>query len=436
MKKIIAVIIFLFTFSFLQLESSFAQKELKLANYHFENFEFSKAIPLYLDALYIDTTLEAVEKLAFCYKKTHQYQEALNWYNRALEIPYFSSSSVLYYAEMLKYHARYNEAIEQFEFYKLYAPEKKEELEKEIKSCEYAKQIEPLKNIKVSNVKELNTKYSESGVTMFNNQLIFSSNRKYGSNQIIDNWTNNYYYKIYASSFSIEKSIIKYQRPKLFENTNINKGYHNAFPAFDILNNQIYFNRTEFEKNPNKAYQVKTKEFSNRVQVFKSNSSNGKRWSIPVPLDFNKPQSYSILHPTVSPDSKFLIFASDMPGGYGGYDLYISEILSYDSVSTPVNMGNIINSKGDELFPCFNSFGDLYFSSNGHLGMGGLDLYVSQYRNYEFGEINHLYPPFNSAQDDFSIYFLNNKNTGFFCSNRFGGLGEDDIYYFEIISNK
>lgn len=421
--KTYLLFIFVFVFKF-----SFAQKDLKLANFHFENYEYATAIPYYKNALYVDSTLEAVEKLAECYRQTNQYKDALYWYEKALQIPYYSATSVLYYADMLKTLGRYNEAIAQYEFYELYVQDnQKEKIKRMIKACEYAKsKYKNETEIKVENVKEINTKFSESGITSYNSQLIFSSDRKMGSNNLVDPFTKNHYFKLYAVNYSKNKEKFVYQKAKLFENYHINKTYHNAFPSFDILNKQIYFTRT----------QLNQKVSTNRIEIYKSKSTNGKRWQEPQLLSINNSSQYSILHPAISPDSKFLVFASDQPGGYGGYDLYISEIKEDGTLSSPINLGNKINTDENDLFPVFNSFGDLYFSSKGHLGFGGLDIYVSEYRNGVFDTPIHLDAPINSSFDDYSILFIESKKSGYFCSDREGGKGADDIYYFEYQQKK
>lgn len=420
-KYLLILLLFIFKFSF-------AQKDLKTANFHYENYEYATAIPFYKNALYIDTTLEAVEKLADCYRLTNQYKEALYWYEKALEIPYYSATSVLYYADMLKTAGRYNEAISQYELYELYLQEnQKEKIKKQIKACEYAKTIISKNNaIAVENVKEINTKFSESGIAIYNSQLVFSSDRKMGSNNLIDPYTKNHYFKLFAVAFTKNKEKTTYQKAKLFENYAINKSYHNAFPTFDLLNNQIYFTRTQL--NPKKEI--------NRIEIYKSRTVNGKRWQEPQLISINNSNQYSVLHPSVSPDSKYLVFASDQPGGYGGYDLYISEIMDDGSLSTAQNLGNKINTEENELFPTFNSFGDLYFSSKGHLGLGGLDIYLSQYKNGLFEAPVHLESPINSSYDDYSIIFTEPMKTGYFCSDRVGGKGSDDIYYFEYLRKK
>lgn len=422
MKKYL-FLIFLFSFSF-----SFAQKDLKTANFHYQNFEFATAIPFYKNALYIDSTLEAVEKLADCYRQTNQYKEALYWYEKALQIPYYSATSVLYYADMLRVAGRYNEAIAQYEFYELYVQEnQKDKIKKLIQACEYAKSIQHTKTkLVIENVKDINTKYAESGITLFNSQLIISSDRKIGSNNLTDPFTKNQYYKLYSIPYAKNKDKIVYQKAKLFDNYNINKSYHNAFPSFDLINNQIYFTRT----------QLNPKLETNRIEIYKSKSTNGKRWQEPKLLSLNNSFQYSILHPAVSPDSKFLVFASDQPGGFGGYDLYISEIKEDGSFSAPRNLGAQINTVENELFPAFDSFGDLYFSSKGHLGLGGLDIFVSEYKNDVFNAVKHLEVGINSSFDDYSILFTEPHKSGYFCSDREGGKGSDDIYRFEYHPKK
>ncbi len=419
---------YLFIFLLFIIKFSFAQKDLKTANFHYENYEYATAIPFYKNALYIDSTLEAVEKLADCYRQTNKYKEALYWYEKALQIPYYSATSVLYYADMLKTTGRYNEAIDQYELYELYLEEnQKAKIKKQIKACEYAKSIaNKNQEYKVENVKEINTKFSESGIAIYNSQLVFSSDRKMGSNNLVDPFTKNHYFKLYAVAFTKNKEKTNYQKAKLFENYAINKTYHNAYPSFDLINNHIYFTRTQL--NPKKEI--------NRIEIYKSKTLNGKRWQEPKLLSINNSEQFSILHPAISPDSKYLIFASDMPTSIGGYDLFISEILEDGSLSEPKNLGDKINTEENELFPTFNSFGDLYFSSKGHLGLGGLDLYHSEYRNGQFEAPSHLAAPINSSYDDYSIIFTEVPKAGYFCSDREGGKGSDDIYYFEYHPKK
>jgi hypothetical protein len=146
-----------------------------------------------------------------------------------------------------------------------------------------------------------------------------------------------------------------------------------------------------------------------------------------------KLKGYSIAHPAISSDDERFYFVSDMPGGYGGMDIYCCERRG-GFFSQPINLGPNVNTPGNELFPYISHEGYLYFASNGHPGLGGLDIYVSlPLEAGGFSEPFNMGPGINSSHDDFSIYFEEEGNTGYFASNRPGGKGEDDIYHFEMI---
>ena len=154
-----------------------------------------------------------------------------------------------------------------------------------------------------------------------------------------------------------------------------------------------------------------------------SNRSDAS-WSKPTELIISKDTLSSFAHPAVSPDGEWLYFVSDMPGGIGGFDIWRCKLLGKD-LGAPENLGEPINTPGDEMFPTFRPNGDLYFSSDGHPGLGGLDIFVFKDRKVE-----HLGFPMNSQGDDFGMTFEGKRNQGYFCSNRGDTRGYDHIYSF------
>ena len=154
-----------------------------------------------------------------------------------------------------------------------------------------------------------------------------------------------------------------------------------------------------------------------------SNRSDAS-WSKPTELIISKDTLSSFAHPAVSPDGEWLYFVSDMPGGIGGFDIWRCKLLGKD-LGAPENLGEPINTPGDEMFPTFRPNGDLYFSSDGHPGLGGLDIFV-----FKDGKIEHLGFPMNSQGDDFGMTFEGKRNQGYFCSNRGDTRGYDHIYSF------
>ncbi len=153
-----------------------------------------------------------------------------------------------------------------------------------------------------------------------------------------------------------------------------------------------------------------------------------------LPFNASEQASYSVGQPTVSADGKFLFFTSDMPGGFGGKDLYVVERYGLTRWSKPVNLGPNVNTEGDEMFPFIHADGSLYFSTNGHGGFGGLDVFYSAQINGEWVNAKNAGLPINSSKDDFGIVFDEKKNYGFISSNRYGGMGGDDIYQFKNLN--
>ncbi len=188
----------------------------------------------------------------------------------------------------------------------------------------------------------------------------------------------------------------------------------------------MYFTRNNFLNNKKGK---RDSEKTNNLKIYRATNSNGT-WTNVVELPFNS-DSYSVGHPDLSPDEKTLYFASDMPGGLGGTDIYKAEILGDNMYGVPKNMGSVINTSLDESFPFVTEYNVLYFSSNGHLGLGLMDIFKSDLAVMNI-EVENLGAPVNSNLDDFSFFLKNGTNTGYFASNRNGT--SDDIYGFNLLN--
>lgn len=207
--------------------------------------------------------------------------------------------------------------------------------------------------------------------------------------------------------------------------SNLNSKYHEGPAAFFKDGSQVIFTRNNFLNGKSR----KSSEGINKLKVY-SAKAKGSGWSDIQELPFNSDE-YSVGHPTLSPDDTYLIFASDMPGGFGGTDLYASK---YDGTnwSAPINLGKEVNTSGNELFPYLDPNGDLYFSSTGHPGLGGLDLfYVKMNEFTPRSTVSNLGKPINSEKDDFSLITDGSRKKGYFSSNRKRGGDDDDIYSFD-----
>ncbi|WP_320814685.1 OmpA family protein [Flavobacterium sp.] len=272
----------------------------------------------------------------------------------------------------------------------------------------------------------VNSEYSDYGASYFGNQIVFTSSRKEGAiYSKIHQWTEQNFTDLYITQLDGSNKIGK---PENFSKT-INTKYNESSPVFTKDGKTMYFTRNNYLD----SKKGKADDKTTWIKIYKATYSNNE-WGNIKELPFNN-DNYSAGHPSLSADEKTLYFSSDMPGGYGGADIYKVTINGNDSYGNPENLGPKINTEGRETFPFISHDNTLYFASNGHLGLGGLDVFESKLVNNQFTKPENLAKPINSSKDDFS-FIVNDKNTGFLSSNRDGGAGYDDIYAFNVCNQK
>lgn len=271
---------------------------------------------------------------------------------------------------------------------------------------------------------EINTSYSDFGSTFYGNQLVYSSSKKGGKLiKRLYSWNEQPFLSFYVADRNAATGALFNEHPFFSE---VNSNYHDATLTFSPDLKTIYFTTNATRKNKNRL--KNDKEGVNNFQILKGTIENGKVINIEK-LFFNRLE-YSVGHPTLSPDGKWLFFVSDMPGGYGETDIYVAEVFADGSINSPQNLGPVINTVGREMFPYYND-GVLYFSSDGHYGYGGLDVYESKHSGkLNFSEPKNVGQPVNSNKDDFSYIIDLESKYGYVSSNRDAGKGDDDIYYF------
>ena len=275
---------------------------------------------------------------------------------------------------------------------------------------------------------DINTKYSDFGPSYYDNKLVYSS--AIDTSYFIKTryqWNEQPFLNLYIGKINATGN--KVTREKEFSKV-INTKYHEATVAFAENGERIYFTRNNYDGDLHRD-----NEGVNHLKLYtaeRTNVDGHKEWKNVQELPFNS-NEYSTGHPTISKDGKKLYFVSDMPGTIGFTDIFVVDILGDNTYSTPQNLGPKINTSGREMFP-FITEDKLYLASDGHLGIGGLDVFESNFSNGIFENPKNLGKPLNSELDDFGFIIDEKDSQGFVCSNREGGKGDDDIYAIQRIN--
>jgi len=421
---------------------AYSQSSLQKARDLKNNYEFQKAIDEYTK--YFSTniaTSEDMRELVECYNMVNDLVSAETWLTKIINSGDYIACDVWNYASALKSEAKYNEAIEQFENYSTLDGGCKERTATQIEGCNLALQwLDDPGYFDVFNERSLNSENSEFGLIKFGSNYIITSDRTIGTikqNEVYG-WTGKPYLKLLTTRASGSAFAAGFTKMDA-----LNNNYHNGPGIFDANSTNFLFTRTKMVKvtkteNPDPTSWVDkstNSDYVNRLEIFISDYTYDT-WLPPIPFEYNNVEEYSVGHPAITPDGQTLYFVSDMPGGYGSTDIYYCEKLSNGKWSKPQNAGSVINTDGKEVFPYVDDEGTLFFSSDGHAGMGGLDIFKSVGQKQSWSDPENMKCPINSPKDDFSIYFTETGIYGFLASNRVGGVGDDDIYSFEYAPPK
>lgn len=406
---------------------AFAQGEKYIAEDLMAEYRYAEAIDYYTKAIKKKETAESLAGLGECYKVLREYSKAERYYRRALAADKKNQEYAFNYGLMLKANGKYPDAIAAFNNYKTIGGRDSVQADIQIEGCEMG---QAWLNTSTSafimyNEEDVNTRYSDFGMVSLtdkSNHYLYSTNRrKRNTEEQLSSEIQKPYFSILDVELGKDSGQVSIVQSADFAGS---YKYHIATPSFTQNQDTVYFTRTDISK--------KEKEILNRLDIyFAVKDSNG--WSEPKPFLYNS-KGYSTTHPWISKDGSTLYFISDKPGGLGGFDIYSSKkegILW----GAPINLGETINTPLDEFFPVFQN-DKLYFSSNGHAGIGGLDLFSSDKLYGTFTAPENMGLPYNSSQDDFAYIMIPNgeKSEAYFASNREGGKGSDDIYYIEKLS--
>ena len=273
-------------------------------------------------------------------------------------------------------------------------------------------------NVRIWNASNINTEAPEFSPVRYLNGIVYVSRRRSGQ---VDWKTGQTFYELFYSELDVNGI------PSNAQNfsAEINSRLHEGPVAFNRQGNRIFFTRSNSKDGASKA------DSKGRVRLKIYEAVKGEfDWEGITELSFNRDE-FSCMHPSLSADGTTLYFSSNMPGGFGGMDLYITKRRADGSWMKPINLGPDINTNKNEVFPFIHDSGMLFFTSDGHPGFGGLDLFMINLGSKRWSEVVNLGQPFNSNADDLSLIINSNGTRGYFTSSRAGGAGKDDIYVFE-----
>ena len=413
MKNILTLLIItLISFSNLVAQNNSTKKADRL----FDRFEFIKAAKEYLKLANDEANdYYVISRLADSYYNIFDTKNAEKWFEKIVKE---NDIEIIYkYTQMLKANGKYKESNIWMTKFSEMKPYDSRAVAFRNTPNYIDKIIEKGKKFNIQNL-SINSEYSDFGSTMFNNKLYFISSEEPGFLEKPYSWSNEGFLNIYSSYINENGSYLE-----RVEFDDLNSKYHEGVITFMADGNTAYFTRESyFEKEYEKSEDSKTKY--SQIYIYRASKKNGKWLSIES-LKIND-QNYSNKNPMIGPKGEYLYFSSNMPGGYGQYDIYKAKINEDGSIGDPLNLGQKINTEGQEGFPFMSEDKIIYFSSDGHLGLGGLDVFYSKNIDTKWSNVRNVGIPVNSGADDFA--FMINGDDGYISSNRPGGVGKDDIY--------
>ncbi len=371
-----------------------------------------------------DVKAAMVYNLALAHQKLHNTELAIAYYDKAIKSGY-GVDALLSLALMQKQNNDYVAAINNLKRYDAQQGSDHRAAMRELKACKDALQwLHEDTGYKVENNKQINTSFDEHGMASdYKNKWIFTSNR---ATQLIAakyDWNLKNYFDLYEVALDRNTKLMGSVR----DYKEINSPFNEGNASFTSDGKRMYFSRCGSD---NKA--------NDYCKIFECYETEPGKWSEPEELKLIANDTLNLIQPYISPNGKRLYFACDDPNGIGAYDILYSDLLPVEGWQTAKNLGASINTESNDLYPTLDADGNLFFSTDGWLGMGGLDIFKTNFNGKKY-EIFNLHAPINSAADDFSFVLeplhSNDKkdsilSKGYLSSNRAGGVGGDDIYNF------
>ncbi len=394
--------------------SYFSLNKMKKARELYEGLGYKAAQEKLLE-LNRETALDAesMARIANSYRLNGETIEAEQWYRKFIDQNQ-EPKHFLHYAQVLQINDKCEEAVNWYNKYYQIASKENKVRRSFISNCAEAELMRSARTAIVRELAGVNSDHLEFSPVRYKDGVVFSSTRsKNLFTKSKDSWTNDNFTNLF---FASKNEIGIYANVEPFQGFKTSR-FHDGAATFNQKGDYMLFTRNR----------VRSKDEILVLKIFEAHLVNGE-WTNIRELPFNS-NDFSTCHPTLSPDGKILCFASNRPGGLGGMDIYFSEKVG-DTWSEPVNAGAQINTEGNEIFPFIFNETEIYFSSDGHKSIGGLDVFKasrSSTSSMTWKFEHNLGAPINSCYDDFSFYMNSSGEDGFFCSSRNAGT-KDDIF--------
>lgn len=409
--------------------NSLSYSQTKLADKFFENYGYVKAIELYEKVVEKGKAdAHVLTRLGDAYYNNANSEKAAYWYKKALdEYSDIDAEYIYKYIQSLRSTGNYKEADKWFKELsaaqqgdsrlKGYNPDEVDIYSKLTAKSDIIVTIENL---------PFNSENSDFGAYVFNDILYFASAR--GEVKKVYNWNKEPFLDLLEVQIEDNNDFLTFGSPSKIKGDKVNTDYHEASVAITNDGKTLYFTRDNINKRNRLKYD---KEGTTHLKIYRASLVNN-RWTNVIELPFND-DVHSTGHPALSPDNKTLYFVSDREGGFGQTDIYSVTINNSGSYGEPKNLGEKINTEGREMFPFVGKDNTLYFSSDGYLNLGLLDIFKSNILKGDRSEPKNLGAPYNSGYDDFAFFVDSTGYKGYFSSNRPEGKGGDDIYSFNAV---
>ena len=394
----------------------------KKADNLYDKLAYTDAAQAYQKVLKRGTTdVYVFERLANCYYFINDTKKAEMYYKRVAKSKDANPEAIYNYAQTLKANGKFSDYNTWMKNFAKLSPNDTR-VKEFMKNPNYIPKImDDMARYTATNMEDINSEYADFGGIVYGKDFYFASGRN--TSRKTYQWNEEPYLEIYKAT-----NVGGTMKNAELLNGDVNTKYHESNAVISADGKRMYFDRNDYFEGD----YDKSANGINQINLYYAENIDGKGWSGVVSAPFNN-NEYSTGHPALSQDGKTLYFVSDMPGGKGGSDIYMVAINSDGSLGTPKRLGDNINTEGKELFPYLDSNGTLYFSSNGHMGIGGLDVFYAEAQGNGFGAVNNLGNGVNSSADDFAYKYDPTSQSGYVSSNREGGQGSDDIYMVEAV---